>query len=269
VATYRGDWTETFRPDIPSPARIYDALLGGKDNYPADRAIAEKVLATEPASYVGVRQNRAFLRRAVRYLVAEAGVRQLLDIGTGLPTAGNVHEVAQGIDPRCRVVYVDNDPVVRAHALDLLHGTDNTAFIKHDLRDPGEILADAGLRGLLDFGAPVAVLLVAILHFIGDEDDPRGIIDRLLEPFPAGSYLVLSHVTADSRPKMAEVAKLYDQATSRFFVRTRDEVQALVAGLDLVEPGLVWLPQWRPGPDTGLLDEPGRSLTYGVVARKR
>jgi S-adenosyl methyltransferase len=267
VAATSGDWRETFRPDIPSPARIYDALLGGKDNYPADRKAVEEVLAIAPEARGAARQNRAFLGRAVRFLVAEAGIRQILDIGTGLPTVGNVHEVAQKIDPGCCIVCVDNDPVVQAHALDLLHGTDNTAFIKHDLRDPGKILADEQLRKLLDFGKPVGVLLVAILHFISNDDNPRGIIEQLLDPVPSGSYLVLTHGTLDGRPELTDAVKVYERATARGFPRTRAEVQALVHGLDLVDPGLVWIPQWRPDPGAGRT-RPERSLGYAVVGRK-
>ncbi len=267
--TNRDDWRETFRPDIPSTARMYDYYLEGKDNFPADRELAEQVLTAVPELRAAAQANRAFLRRAVHYLVADAGIRQILDIGTGLPTVGNVHEVAQGIEPSCHVVYVDHDPVVMAHALDLLHGTSNTAFITHDLRDPAAILGDSELCGLIDFSEPVAVLLIAILHFIVDEEDPRAIIDQLLAPFPSGSFLAISHGTIDGRPELGAAPRLYDKATSRFYPRSRDEVQALVGGLELVQPGLVWLPQWRPDPDTGLAEDQERSLTYAAVGRKR
>lgn len=269
MSTY-GDWMHTFRPDIPSTARLYDYYLGGKDNFPVDRELAERVLAVVPGVREAARANRAFLQRAVRYLVAEAGIRQIVDIGTGLPTRGNVHEVAQQVEPGCRVVYVDHDPVVMAHALDLLHGTTNTAFIKHDLREPGEILADRELRAVIDFARPVAILMVAILHFISDEEHPRSIIEQLLEPFPAGSFLAISHATIDGRPELGSHTDLYDQATSRFYPRSRDQLRRLLRGLDAVEPGLVWIPQWRPGPgtDTDTDLEPERSLGYAAVARK-
>jgi S-adenosyl methyltransferase len=267
VSTDR-DWKNTFQPNIPSTARLYDYYLGGKDNFPADRELAEQVLRAAPEVREAARANRAFLRRAVRYLVAEAGIRQLIDIGTGLPTVGNVHEVAQDAAPGCRVVCVDHDPVVMAHALDLLHGTSNTAFVKHDLREPGEILADAELRDLIDFAQPVAVLLVAILHFIADDEHPRAIIERLMEPFPQGSFLAASHATIDGRPELGSSTGLYDKATSSFHPRSRGELERLLTGLDLVEPGLVWLPQWRPDPGQDADREPERSLGYAALAHK-
>lgn len=262
------DWMNTFRPEIPSTARLYDYYLGGKDNFPADRELAERVLAAVPEVREAARANRAFLQRAVRYLVAEVGIRQIVDIGTGLPTVGNVHEVAQKIDPGCKVVYVDHDPVVKAHALDLLHGTSNTAFIKHDLRDPEEILADPELRALVDFARPVAILLVAILHFISDEERPHAIVEQLLEPFPQGSFLAVSHATIDGRPELAPHTGLYDKATSRFCPRSREDLEWLLAGLNTVEPGIVWIPQWHPDPETEHQEEPERTLGYAAIARK-
>jgi S-adenosyl methyltransferase len=267
VSTER-EWMNTFRPDIPSTARMYDYYLGGKDNFPADRKLAERVLADVPDVRLFARANRAFLRRAVRYLVGEAGIRQIIDIGTGLPTVGNVHEVAQAIEPSCRVVYVDHDPVVMAHALDLLHGTSNTAFIKQDLRNPGEILADRELRELINFSQPVAVLLVAIVHFISDDENPGAIVAELLKPFPAGSFVAISHGTMDGRPELAPATRHYEQATSPFKPRSRTELQHFLDGLDLVEPGVVWLPQWRPEPDTEHVDNPERAIGYAAVARK-
>lgn len=236
------DWMKTFRPDIPSTARLYDYYLGGKDNFPADRELAEQVLAAVPGLREAARANRAFLQRAVRYLVADEGIRQIIDIGTGLPTVGNVHEIAQRTEPGCRVVYVDHDPVVMTHALDLLHGTSNTAFIQHDLREPRQILADAELRGLIGFARPVAVLLVAVLHFISGDENPRAIFGQLLEPFPAGSFLVVSHGTIDGRPELAPSADLYDQATSRYYPRSREQIQRMLDGLDVLDPGVVWIP---------------------------
>jgi hypothetical protein len=263
------DWQTTFRPDIPSPARIYDYLLGGKDNYPADRQAGDEIIARLPNSRQAVRWNRTFLRRAVRFLVNEAGIRQLIDIGTGLPTAGNVHEIAQQGGLPVRVVYVDNDPVVLAHGRNMLHGVPNTVILEHDLRAPGEILADPELRRLIDFSRPVGILLVAIFHFISDDDDPAGIISELLAPFPAESCLVLSHVTQDGTPAVGDtVRNVYDEATAQAFVRSHDEVLSLVRGLDLVEPGLVWLPQWRPEPGTVLPDHPEEFYAYALVARK-
>lgn len=266
VSTDR-DWMKKFRPDIPSTARLYDYYLGGKDNFPADRELAEQVLAAAPELRDAARANRAFLQRAVRYLVVEEGIRQVIDIGTGLPTVGNVHEVAQRAGQDCRVVCVDHDPVVMAHALDLLHGSRNTAFIQHDLREPAQILTDAELRGLIDVARPVAILLVAILHFISDDENPRAILEQLLAPFPSGSFLAISHGTIDGREELASSTRLYDKATSRYYPRSSKQLQELLGGLDVIAPGVVWIPQWRPDPGQGGL-EPERSLGYAAVARK-
>ncbi|HWG01824.1 MAG TPA: SAM-dependent methyltransferase [Trebonia sp.] len=259
-----------FRPDVPSTARMYDYYLGGKDNYPADRKAAERVIAMMPEGTIrtAALQNRAFLGRAIRYLASELGVRQFIDIGTGLPTMDPVHEVAQAIDPACHVVYVDHDPIVLAHARDLLHGIENTTILRHDLRDPEGILADPALRAMLDLSQPVAVLLIAILHFISDDEGPRALIGRLLDELPSGSYLVISHATADSFAELDSAIEIYKSATSTMFNRSRKEVEALFEGLDLVEPGVVWLPQWHPDADTGLADSPGQSLCWCAVARK-
>jgi hypothetical protein len=262
------DWRKTFRPDIPSPARIYDYLLGGKDNYPADRQAGDEIASLLP----GIRQafdwNRIFLRRVVSFLVGTAGIRQLIDIGTGLPSAGNVHAVATQLAPAARIVYVDNDPVVLAHGRDMLHGVPNTVIIEHDLRSPASILADPELRRLIDFDEPVAILLVAVLHFIADADDPAAVIAELLAPFPSGSYLALSHATADGTPAINDAAKVYDEATAQAHVRGHDQVLALVRGLDLVEPGMVWTPQWRPEPEAAIPAHPEQSFYYALLARK-
>src|SRR5580700_227785 len=238
----RSDWRTTFRPDIPSSARIYDYFLGGKDNYPADRAAGDQITAYLPNIREAAQINRAFVRRAVRYLVNEAGIRQLIDIGTGLPTMGNVHEVAMEADPAARVVYVDHDPVVLAHARNMLQGTPNAVIIGYDMRAPADILADRDLRRLVDFDEPVGILFVSMLHFLSDADDPAGVIGELLAPFPPGSHLALTHGTAD------DAAQVNDAATTRMYVRSRAEVLELVRGLDLVEPGLVRTPEWHPEP---------------------
>jgi hypothetical protein len=261
-------WRKKFRPDIPSTARIYDYLLGGKDNYPADRAAAAEIARALPNVRTSFQWNRAFLGRAVRYLAAEEGIRQFLDIGTGLPTAGNVHEVAQRAAPGTRVVYVDNDPVVLAHGRHLLHGVTDTTIIEHDLRQPGDILNDPALRALIDFSEPVALLLVAILHFIPDDDDPGSIIRKLIEPFASGSYLVVSHGTADAAPEVNDAAEVYQQATATAHVRSREHIMRLIDGLELVEPGIVWLPEWRPAPGSVAPPNPGEAYFYALVARK-
>ena len=263
-----GDWRTTFRPDIPSPARIYDYLLGGKDNYPADRQAGDEIAAHLPSIREAFRWNRTFLRRAVNFLAADAGIRQFIDIGSGLPASGNVHDVARQADPAARIVYVDNDPVVLAHGRNMLHGVPDTVILSHDLRAPAEILADLGLRRLIDFSEPVAILLVAIVHFISDADDPAGIIKELLAPFPSGSYLALSHATADGTPAVNDAARVYDEATAQAHVRRQDGVLALVDGLDLVPPGLVWTPQWHPEPEAEMPSRPADSFSYALVARK-
>src|ERR1700733_2193287 len=198
----------------PHAARIYDYLLGGKDHFAVDRETAEKGIKLIPTGRTAARENRSFLGRAVRYLVAEAGIRQFLDIGAGLPSANNVHEVAQAVTPSCRVVYVDNDPLVLAHARALLTSSPEgkTAYIHADLRDPEKILADPATVATLDFTKPVALMLVAILHFIPDSDEPRRIVATLLDALPPGSYLVASHATGEYfRDGGAEAARVYNQ----------------------------------------------------------
>ena len=261
-------WRKRFRPDIPSTARIYDYLLGGKDNYPADRAAAKQIAQVLPNVRTACQWNRAFIGRAIRYLAVSRGIRQFIDVGAGLPTVRNVHEVAQEAAPGSHVVYVDNDPVVLAHGRHLLHGVAGTTIVAHDLRQPDEILADPELLALIDFEQPVALLLVAILHFIPDDDDPGGLIRKLLEPFPSGSYLVMSHGSADATPEVNEAAEVYDQATASAHVRSRDHVLRLIDGLGLEAPGIVWLPEWRPDPGRPLPPDPAEAYCYALVARK-
>ncbi len=234
---------EAVDATIPNPARIYDYLLGGKDNLPADRAAAEELLALVPEARAGARENRAFLGRAVRYLAAE-GVRQFLDVGTGLPSQGNVHEVAHGVAPDARVVYVDNDPVVHVHANALL-AEPTTAAVLADLREPERIIRHPRARALLDFTKPVAVLLVAVLHFVTDEEDPAGIVGSLRDVLAPGSFLVISHATGDFRPEVAgKVSAVYDKAAAPLVLRSRPEVARLFQGFDLLPPGLVQPAAW-------------------------
>jgi hypothetical protein len=230
------------------PSRVYDVFLGGKDNYPVDREAAKAALAANPRGYLDVRHNRDFLRRAIGYLAAEAGIRQFLDIGTGLPTQENVHQIAQRIAPESRIVYVDNDPVVLAHARALLASgpEGKTAYIDADLRDPAEILRQAAQT--LDFDEPVALVLVAILHFVEDQE-AYDVVKHLLEALPSGSYLVLSHLTADLNPlQINKVAETYQERGFTFVLRSREEVLRFSAdsGLELAEPGLVPAHHWRP-----------------------
>ena len=250
-------------------ARMYDYLLGGKDNYAADRAAVAATLKVYPDMAFTARANRAFLGRAVRYLTAEAGIRQFLDIGTGIPTAGNTHQVAQAIAPEARVVYVDYDPVVLAHARTLLTGDGEgaTAYIDADLRETAEILDQAGQ--LLDFAQPTAITLLAILHAIPDADDPHAIVKRLLDAVPSGSYLVISHMASDLIP--AETKEGLEGITDRmiqqeFTFRPRGQVASFFDGTDLVEPGLVSVEEWRPDPGA---DGAGKSSLWCAVARKR
>jgi hypothetical protein len=248
-------------------SRNCDYLPGGKDNFAVDRIAAERVIAAYPDIVRSARGNRGFLGRAVRYLVHEAGVRQFLDIGTGLPAADNTHEVAQGAVPECRVVYVGNDPVVLSHAQALLaSGPEGaTAYVDADLRDPETILAAAAQ--VLDFSRPVAVMLVAILQHIGDQDDPYGIVARLMAGVPSGSYLVLSHPARDiEAAAMAEIAVAMNELVAeKVTFRTRAGVLRLLDGLELVEPGLVPVPQWRPASD---LEAASPTVMWGAVARK-
>jgi hypothetical protein len=272
---------DAFRPDVPSTARMYDYYLGGKDNYPADRAAAERIIAAMPPGVVraSALQNRLFLGRAVRHLSDDLGIRQFLDIGTGLPTMNSVHEVAQSTWADSRVVYVDHDPIVIAHSRSLLHGNDRTAIIQRDLRDPAGILADPRLRALLDLSQPVAVLLVAVLHFIADADDPYGIVRALMDPMPPGSCLVISHFTADGYAQADVAAREYENATSAAHSRSRSQIERFFEHCELAGPGkLVWTSQWSPTGDEPEGDRPapaekgpadqGRSLSWCGVGRK-
>ena len=255
----------------PHTARMYDYLLDGKDHFAIDRETMEAALRSWPGARVYARENRKFLARAVEYLVREAGVRQFLDIGTGLPSANNVHEVAQRCAPDARVVYVDNDPLVLAHARALLTSdpAGRTAYVQADLREPEKILADPVIRDTLDFGQPIALMLVAILHFLPDSDNPGKIVRTLMSSLPPGSYLVSSHVTPELDPdgvhgleQVYRAGGLWAEArTAADFGRT------FFTGLDLVDPGLVPISEWRPAAGA-----PAPSLrevsSNGAVGRK-
>ncbi len=248
----------------PHPARMYDYFLGGKDNFPADREAGDEVLAAWPEVRDGVQENRAFLQRVVRFLAREAGIRQLIDIGTGIPAQGTVHEVAQAITPDVRVVYVDNDPIVHVHANALLAG-DTTSIILADLREPDTILDHPTVREAIDLTQPFAVLLVAILHFIADEEDPAGIVARFRDAMSPGSFLAISHVTADFSPETTtRAARVYDRAAARLVPRSGTEIARFFDGLDLVDPGLVPIQQWRPEGEPAKL----KGGMYGGIGRK-
>ena len=238
-----------FDHTVAHPARVYDYWLGGKDNFAADREAGEQALKAYPEIRHGVRANRAFLGRAVRFLAADAGLRQFLDIGTGIPTENNTHQVAQAVAPDARVVYVDNDPMVLSHARALLTSCPEGAcsYIDADLRDVGGILKQAA--DTLDFSRPVAVTLLAILQFIPDSDDPYGLVARLMGAVPSGSYLVLSHPTDDmnSSELSGESIRLYNELVAETAtLRTRAETVRFFDGLELLEPGVVASAQWRP-----------------------
>jgi hypothetical protein len=258
-----------FDTSVAHQARIYDYLLGGKDNYAADRAAAEELASIWPDMAFTTRANRAFLGRAVRYLTADAGIRQFLDIGTGIPTAGNTHQVAQAIAPETRAVYVDYDPVVLAHARALLISSEAgaTDYIDADLRDTGTILAQAA--ELLDFTQPVAVTLLAILNAIPDSDNPYAIVARLMDAVPSGSYLAISHGGSDLLGQ-ERLDGVTDIATRRMqqkvIYRSREQVARFFEGTDLVAPGLVRIEEWRPEPGT---DRTGKSSGWCAVGRKR
>jgi hypothetical protein len=253
--------------NIAHVARVYDYWLGGKTNFASDRIAARTALRAAPHVVEGVRGNRAFLARAVRYLVGEAGIRQFLDIGTGIPAADNTHDVAQALAPGCRVVYVDNDPIVLAHARALLTSGAKgaTAYLDQDLRDVAEIVSAAA--AMLDFTEPVAVMLMGILQCIPDEDDPGGIVKRLMGAVPAGSYLAISHPASDIDVVGIRnlASRLHDLMSMELRFRSRAEVAALFDGLELVEPGLVRVPEWRPDSDA---DAANPATVWGGVARK-
>jgi hypothetical protein len=261
-----------LKTDRPHPARVYDYLLGGKDNFAADRAAAEQGIKANPASRTPPRENRAFLRRTVRFLAAERGIDQFLDIGTGIPSAPNVHHVAQEVNPAARIVYVDNDPIVLAHARALLTSSPEgrTEYLQADLRDVDAILNSPELRATLDLDRPVGLLLIAILHFIGDDDDPAGIVARLLAALPAGSHLVLSHLTGDFAPEAWEhVAAIYRRSGVTMQVRSRERIAGFFTGLELADPGLELVNRWRPD-DSDPAERPtdAEVSVYGAVGRK-
>jgi hypothetical protein len=233
----------------PNVARIYDALLGGKDNYAVDRAAALALTSVLPDAARAARDNRAFLGRAVRYLAADAGISQFLDIGTGLPVGGHVHEIAQAVNPAARVAYVDNDRVVVTHASALLADAENVGAFELDVRSPRHLMTVPGVRALIDFDQPVAVLLVAVLHFIPDSDGPWSITRCIIDHLAPGSYVVISHVTGDEAPAGAieKARKIYDSALVRGAARSKDDIERLFEGLELIRPGVVDAAGWRAG----------------------
>jgi hypothetical protein len=257
---------------IPSVARIYDYLLGGKDNFAADRDAGNQLMHALPRVVQACRDNRDFLQRAVRYLAA-AGVRQFIDVGSGLPTAGNVHEVAQEVDPCARVAYVDYDPIVLAHARALLADSPQVAVIGGDLRKPGDILAHPSLVKLIDFREPVAVLLVAVLHFVTNDEHPHQAVREITAALPARGYLALSHVTADevTADASAKAQQVYAGASAPGVPRTRAEITRFFDGLDLVPPGVTDVSAWHPEipPARPQRHAAEAAYFYGGIAVKR
>jgi len=260
----RGIPAELIDTGRPHPARMYDYWLGGRDNYEVDRDAAERVLATLPRMRDAIRENRAFLRRAVR-VVAESGVRQFIDVGTGIPTSPNTHEVARQVAPDARVAYIDNDPIVGVHATARLIDAPGTGFALADLRDPEGILRHPVIRSLIDFDEPVALLLVAVLHFVTDAEGPQQIVRTLADALPRGSWLVLTHGTNDTAVHdTADAVKVYKGATATLNLRPHSEVLDLFEGFELVEPGLVTISEWRPNAESDVT----RFGIFGGVGRK-
>ncbi|NUR82726.1 MAG: SAM-dependent methyltransferase [Nonomuraea sp.] len=258
----------------PSVARVYDFMLGGKDNFEIDRQVAQMALKVAPDAPEAARANREFLARVVRHLAGEAGIRQFLDIGSGLPTQGNVHEIAQATAPGARVVYVDHDPIVLVHARALLAVDDGTTVIEADIRRPDEILDHPEARQLIDFDEPVGLLLFGILHHLADDEDPGGLAARLISRLAPGSHVAISHFhnPMEAHPEVSrqafEAERLFNDTMGTGRWRTREEILAFFDGLELIEPGLVPLPEWRPGPG----DRAEQGITYhtfaGGVGRK-
>ncbi|WP_062352098.1 SAM-dependent methyltransferase [Herbidospora yilanensis] len=261
-------------PTIPHPARVYDYLLGGKDHFAADREAGEQLIKLSPGTREGVRAHRAFLSRAVRHLATEAGISQFLDIGTGIPTQGNTHEIAQAVNPAARVVYVDNDPIVLVHGRALLTSSDEglTTVIEADLRDPGHILSHPEVGRVLDFSKPVGVIMAGVLHFITEGDKPGELVERYKAAVPSGSHLLLSHITLDFAPQVEkdEFTKPYDKGPASMVPRTHAQVTSFFDGWTLLPPGVVEVVTWRPDEDEYQAPIPGggHAWAYGGVAAK-
>ncbi|WNI18690.1 SAM-dependent methyltransferase [Actinacidiphila sp. ITFR-21] len=266
--TDQGFPVEEIDTSRPHPARMYDYFLGGRDNYEVDREAAHGILEVAPEVPASARANRDFLGRAVRFL-AESGIRQIIDIGTGIPTSPNTHELAHAVSPEVRVAYVDNDPIVATHAGARLTGTGNTGFFLGDMREPRTILDHPTIGKLIDFDEPVALMLVSVLHFVTDAEDPAGMIAAYRDALPPGSLLVLSHATGDfHQDHVGEVLEIYKRATASLTARSHAEVKALFDGFELLDPGLVQVPLWRPDGPPPEPSEVRRISVYGGVGRK-
>lgn len=229
----------------PNPARIYDYLLGGANNFEVDRQFAKQMMAGAPDAPAACRENRAFLRRAVTFL-AQQGIHQFLDLGSGIPTVGNTHEVVQAIDPAARIVYVDNEPVAVAHSELILQDNENADVIRADVRDVQSVLQNPVTRKLIDFDEPVAVLMFALLHFVGDDDEPHRMVRHYRDHTVPGSYLAVAHVSPDARPEATHLLDEYRERVAGITERPRAQIMRFFDGYDLVEPGLVFQRDWRP-----------------------
>ncbi|WP_043258208.1 SAM-dependent methyltransferase [Streptomyces prunicolor] len=256
-------------PHKASVARMYDAMLGGEHNFAIDREALAAFTAIDPQVRTLARANRDFLGRAVRFLVA-SGIRQFIDLGSGIPTQGNVHEVAQAASPGARVVYVDNDPVAVAHSTSLLADNPDADVVDGDIRRPADVLSSPQVRKLIDFERPVAVLMITILHFVTPAENPAGIVAAFRDELPDGSWLAMSHATNEDRPDTAAaVGKLYSaRATSPVTARSYDEILGLFDGFDLVAPGLTYVPLWRPDPADEIPENPSEYWVYAGVGAK-
>jgi hypothetical protein len=254
--------------DRPNAARVYDYYLGGAHNFAVDREMANQAIAAWPELPQIMRANRAFLRRAVRFLVGQ-GVQQFLDLGSGIPTAGNVHDIALAADPSCRIAYVDIDPVAVLHSRALLSDRPEVTAVLADLRDPKTVLADPEIRGHLDLSRPVAVLMVAVLHFVADSDDPAGIVAGYRDAVAPGSYLAICHASDDAQPDLAaEHRAIYANTRTPMTMRSGEQVEALFEGFELVDPGVVYMSLWRPDDIDEVPARPELFPGYAGVARK-
>jgi hypothetical protein len=264
--TNRVAWVpENVSEERPSAARVYDFLLDGGHNFAVDRLVGEKVLQVQPNGRQIARSNRAFLRRAVTYLM-DQGITQFLDLGSGIPTVGNVHQVAQRINPSARVMYVDYDDVAVSHSELMLGANENASVLRADLCHPDDVLAAPAVHELLDFSRPLGLLMVAVFHFVGDDRNPRDVVARYRDALPPGSLLALSHLTADQMPQeIAGVVEAMKNSRDPMYFRSHKEVLSLFDGFDLVEPGLVSAPHWHPEPGVG---DPVVEGVYAGVARK-
>ncbi len=259
----------SFDPTQPHISRIYDYLLDGKDNYAVDRAVGDRIIASVPTVQIGVRAQRALLGRVVRFLVGEAGLRQLIDIGSGLPTADNVHQIAQRIAPDCRVIYIDNDPVVLTHARALLADDVATVVVAGDLREPKAMLDNPLVRAHLDWGRPIGLLLCGMLHYMLDSDGPRELTETLCAALPSGSYAFIHHLLDSGDPAAAALQRVMQSGTETTRFRSMEKIRSFFGGLELVPPGLVIVPEWRPNADTLSAEEyPVLRLACAGVARK-